>query len=793
MAQSLASKAKPVASVSDEELVQFYQKAMKSGMSESQIENAARAQGYTAADIAKVRERLDQLKSSNKLGQGSDEEESEEESNSGRIVGGKLDKKKSKSKDSAGKQSNSKDDEEALKIEEKPIEISPNGDTLKTLNIFGKSLFNNENLSFEPDLRIATPSNYVLGPDDQLIIDIFGEVLDNFKVKVSPEGTVKILNLSPIYVNGLSIEAASSKIIGKLRQVYQGLNLPGSGSSAQITLGNVRSIKVTLTGEVAMPGTYTVSSLSTLFNAIYLAGGPNAMGSYRNIKLIRNNKAIKTLDLYDFLLNADQKDNVLLRDQDIVYVPEYEHRVGIYGEVKRPMLFEMAKNETFKHLIKFAGGFTENAYTHSIQVSRNTSRERKILTITQDEVQQFLTQSGDRYFVGKVLERFENRVFATGAVFRPGFYAIEPGLTTVKELIKKSEGLREDALLSRALLKRKKDFWEPEMLAFDLGAVLRGQAPDIALQKEDSLVVYSKKELQELRSININGEVNKPGTFNFYQQMTLGDAILMAKGFKDGASFAKLEVARKILNHGQGEQGSETVEIFEFDIDDKLSLSNEAAQFALKPYDIISVRTAPNFENQRMASIRGLVTYPGSYAIKKNQRISDLIQLAGGLKEDAYINGAKFYRDSTIVGVNIGKILDDTESSENLLLLNGDQLEIPRAIQTVKMTGAIQNPVSLSFTPGNRLWDYISEAGGIRENAIKKGIYLTKLNGKSARTKHFLFFKSYPKVEPGDEIVVPAYPADRKKGLTTGEVMGLVGSLSSVSISIITLINILNR
>jgi protein involved in polysaccharide export with SLBB domain len=355
--------------------------------------------------------------------------------------------------------------------------------------IFGADLFNNDNLTFEPDMRIATPKSYQLGPDDELDIHIFGDVLDNFKVKLSPEGTIKILNLGPIYINGLTVDEATARIVSRLRQLYQGLNKPGSGSSAQVTLGNVRSIKVTLTGEVKLPGTYTVSSLATVFNALYLAGGPSNNGSYRNIRIIRGNKVIRTLDLYDFLLRADQKDNIHLQDQDIIRVTDYENRIEMSGEVKRPMIFESIKGETFKDVLRFAGGFTEKAYTYMINVRRNTSRELKLLNITQEEVGNFLPQNGDKYSVGAIIERYENKVEVQGAIFRPGMYALETGLTSIKELVKKAEGLREDAFMSRATLTRRKENFDPEVISIDLGKILRGEIADINLQREDVLNV----------------------------------------------------------------------------------------------------------------------------------------------------------------------------------------------------------------------------------------------------------------------------------------------------------------
>jgi polysaccharide export outer membrane protein len=753
---------KNIDEISDDQISIFYKKAQSSGMTEAEIEKAALMQGYSASEIARVRERISKLQLNNSV---TTLPTVQAVDNSRRTL---------ESADKKASQDVSAD--------------IPQSSSL----FFGESLFSNSKMSFEPDLRIATPKNYQLGPDDELNIDIFGEVLDNFKVKISPEGTVKILNLSPIYINGLTIDVASDRIISRLRQLYQGLNRPGSGVSGQVTLGSVRSIKVTITGEVKSPGTYTVSSLATVFNALYSSGGPSQNGSFRNIRVIRANKVVRVLDLYDFLLKADQTDNIHLQDQDIIRVADYENRVSLAGEVKRPMVFEVSKGETLKDVLRFAGGFTDKAYTYTIGLTRNTSRELKLLNITQDEVNAFLPQNGDKYKIGEILERFENRVEIAGAVFRPGVYALENGLTTVKELIKKSEGLLGNAYMNRALLVRKKDNLESEMISIDLMNLFNSDASDIALKREDLLTIYNQDELHELREVQINGQVNKPGKFAYYDGLKLGDLILMANGFKESASFSKLELARRILDHGKS-TSDETVIIKSFTIDGSLKLDNEASQFKLEPFDLISVRSAPNFESQRMVSIVGQVNYPGSYALKKNEyKITDLIFLSGGLKTEGFIDGAKLFRDSTIVGVDIKKIMSNPSSSLNLVLMNGDQIVIPRVIETVKLTGAVQNPIAFSYINGFSVRDYLSQAGGLTDLAIKKNIYVKKLNGLSTRTKRFLFWYNYPKVEVGSEIVIPAYPPDRQTGLTSAEVIGLSSSLASVAISLITLIRLLN-
>lgn len=818
-AQQVTQPKRNVDDLSDEEIALFMERAQSSGMSELQIEQMAKSQGYTASDISKMRERIatvessstsqtskstsiDQNSGSSMQGLNSMYQNSAFDMDNQRMAPTNLNKKRSTIVQPSKNYLENPLTIEERKILAKPLDIY--NDSLvasyksvqKKLSnvldkkVFGATLFQTELLTFEPDMRIATPKNYQLGPDDELNIAIFGDVLDNFKVKVSPEGTVKILNIAPIYVNGLTIEVASERIISRLRQLYQGLNKPGSGSSAQVTLGNVRSIKVTLTGEVTYPGTYTVSSLATVFNALYVAGGPSKNGSFRSIRVIRGNKVVRTLDLYDFLLRADQTNNIHLNDQDVIRVGDYENRVELTGEVKRPMIYEMVKGETFKDLLRFAGGFTEKAYTYTINVRRNTSREIRLLNITQDKVDSFLPNNGDIYTIGTIIERFENRVEVEGAIFRPGIYAIEPGLTTVKDLVKKSEGLREDAFLSRASLVRRKENYDPEILSIDLGKILRGEAADIPLQREDVLKVYSITNLREKRYVNILGEVNQPGEFEYKEGMRVGDLILMAKGLKESASFANLELARRIINHGDSNKNAEKIEIISLNIDGSLQVSNEGSQMVLQPFDIVSIRKAPNYEEQRSVLVVGMVNYPGSYAIQNNkQKISDIITRAGGLRAEGYLEGAKLVRGKITVGVNLKEILSNPASQENLQLMAGDELSIPRLLQTVKLTGSVQNPLAVSYKEDYTLKEYIAEAGGFTANANRSKTYVTYANGISNQIRKFFIFKKNPRIEPGAEIFIPALPENAKKGLTAAEAIGLTSSLVSVALTMITLIN----
>lgn len=787
--------------LTDEQIVQFYEKAQESGMTESQIEKAALSRGYTPSDIAKMKDRIAKVKANQK----NTSDDKDNTNSTGRTLPNDLSKKKTdtpaKNKnDEQDDQDNEQNPDKSLNIsklksnkDKKDSLLTEKPEMPKKVKIFGSNLFNNETLTFEPNLRIATPKSYQLGPDDELNVDIFGDVLDNYKLKVSPEGTVKVLNLSPIYVNGLTVDAASERIIGRLRQLYQGLNHPGSGASAQVTLGNVRSIKVTLTGEVKYPGTYTLSSLATVFNALYFSGGPSENGSFRNIKVIRDNKVVRVLDLYDFLLRADQKDNIRLQDQDIIRVSDYETRVEFEGEVKRPMIFEVQKGENLKDVLRFAGGFTDKAYTYTIGLKRNTSRELKLINITQDEVNTFIPQNGDKYAIGAIIERYENKVEIKGSVFRPGEYAIENGLSTVKELIRKAEGVKEDAFLNRAIITRRKENYDPEIIAFDLGKLLRGEVKDIPLIREDVITITAIGRLREIRTVTISGEVNREGTFDYIDGMTVGDLIIKSGGFTYGASVSKLQLSRRVKDDTTGLEPNQSVIIKTFDINENLQLTSEESKYVLKPFDLVYVRKSPRYEPQKNVEISGEVLFPGKYSIKdKSQRISDLIKMAGGLKEGAFLRGARFYRDTTIIGVELQKVLEKPDSKENLLLLDLDRLVIPRELQTVKLTGELLNPVSIPFNRIFTIKDYISAAGGYTEFAVRNRVYVKYANGTSGRTKHIFFIPIYPKVEQGSEIVIPSKAKNARK-LTPSERIAIVAGIASLSLTITSIVNLINK
>jgi protein involved in polysaccharide export with SLBB domain len=750
--------------LSDEQVQEFYRRAQASGLSEIQIEQAAMSQGYTLDDIAKMRRRIAQIRrQAPRTYQGSTTVDTS-------LVRSAPDGLSRRQIDSLG---------------------LPRVDSVtQRSRVFGASLFQNASLSFEPDIRIATPRNYIVGPDDEILLDIYGASADNFRLRVTPEGTVKIPNLAPVVVSGLTVEQAEKRIIARLREGgFQGLGVAGSGTYATASVGKIRSIRVTLVGEVVRPGTYTISSLGSAFNALYLAGGPNPeTGSFRRIQVIRGNRVVRTIDLYDFLLRADQRDNIRLQDQDVIRVAEYQTRVDVRGEVRRPYLFEMLPGETFQQLLAFAGGFNEEAYTASVSVRRNTARERKVITLTPDEFAQFLPLRGDRFTIGRILDRYENRVQISGAVMRPGDYALENGLTTVGELIRRADGLRKDAFTNRANIFREKANTDLENVSFDVAKLLANEVPDIPLQRQDSVVIQSIRDLREPYYVSIEGAVNKPDTFNFAENMTVSDLITLAGGFQEGATANRVEIARRIRSDSTTEQND--TQIYRFSLDRMLRLTDADARFTLQPFDIVYVRTQPYYGSQQHIVVRGEVMHAGTYAIlNRTERISDLITRAGGLKPDAYLLGAQLIRNSQIVGTDIGAIVENPNSEGNLLLQDKDTLYIPRRSDVVQIQGAVLNPSSVSYEKGVSLKNYISLSGGYTENARVRRSYVVYPNGRKDRTKGFLGIKRYPKIQPGSIIVVPFKPLDQNR-LTTIErvtILSVSGSL------ILAVLNFLRR
>ena len=776
-----------VEQLTDSQVGQLISEIERSGMSRSQIEAAALARGMPATELRKLWARIDRV--------------SRQESAVAQAGRTREQLTAAETRDLFSVFLKSPDT-----LAEKPGAES---------RIFGYELFRNENLTFEPSMNMPTPDNYRLGPGDEIIIDVWGASQQNYRPEVSPDGFIFIENLGPVQVAGLAMKEASDRILRRLRAIYSGLD---RNTWAQVSLGRTRSITVHLIGEVNMPGTYTLSSFATVFNALYASGGPTFNGSFRNVEVFRNNRLLATLDVYDFLLKGEQENNIRLEDQDVIRVSPYRVRVDLSGEVKRPGLYEVKPGETLEQVIGFTGGFTGKAYRKKLVVYRKTETERKVVNVEGDMLADFTLQDGDSIPVPSILPRFENRVTIEGAVYRPGEYALEEGMT-LNNLIAKAEGLRGDAFLSRASVYRLKEDYSLEVIPVDLRKIAEDPAADIPLVKDDLVNISSVFDLKEEYYVEISGEVKNPGQYPYMENTTLEDLIVMAGGLLESASLSRAEVARRVKVEGEEYTDSRIADIHYFRIDRDLQISGEGATFTLHPFDRVFIRKAPGWEEPRTVQVEGEVMYPGSYSLaSKQERISDLLNRAGGLTPEAYPGGARLIRRAPIdrearqkmletlqtetgdtllfalnqdteqpIGIDLEKILREPGSAHDLFLKDGDRLVIPRELQTVRLSGAVLNPVTVRYDDAYGFREYISRSGGFAEDARRSRSYVIYANGSIDKTGKFLFFNNYPKVEPGAEIVVPRKPPREK--MSAQEVVGLTSTLTSLALVVVTLIN----
>lgn len=754
----------PLDGISTQQATDYYNRAKSAGMNDNDIQKAAQQRGFTS----------DQINSMMKRVKGGDKEEQTTPKR-------ELTDDTREEQDLDDQTNNKKDS-------------TTSGQTIvnRASRIFGASFFRNSSNTFEPNLRIATPANYILGPEDEMIVDIYGNSVDNFKLKVSPEGTVKILNLAPVYVNGLTMEQAEAKILSRLRQAYSGLNRPGSGTYFSLTLGSVRSIRVMITGEVVQPGTYTVSSLATAFNALYQSGGPTRNGSYRNIEVIRNNVVVRKIDLYRFLIDADLKDNIALRDQDIILIRPYKKRVQLLGEVKREGIFEAVDGESIADLIKYAGGYTPEAVTSTLNYQRNTGTNYIIGTVQEAEVSTFKPENGDIVTVNEILDAISNKVEVIGAVTRPGTYALEDRCNTVLELIESAQGIGPRAFLNRATLERSSGTSQTGILAIDLEKLISKQIEDIPLLPGDVLTIKSIDDLKEGTYLTISGSVINPGYFFYYKDITVSDLVFQAGGFMEEGIPYRIEVSRRIKNDTTGVPDSQNVKIFTLNIEDNLKLNPEDQKFKLMPYDVVMIRKSPRYEVQKTVTVLGEVGFPGTYTILNNfERVSDLIPKVGGLKSDANLSGARFYRYGELIAVDLKAVQKSPDLASNLLLLDHDSLFIPRNTETVRINGGVFNPSVMNFDSRFSYKEYISQAGGYTERAWKSRAYVSYPNGRTHRTNKFLFFRSYPKIEPGSSITIPEKEAKPPREMTSSERIAIFSVIASVlSTTAILIINV---
>lgn len=676
--------------------------------------------------------------------------------------------------------------------------------------VFGRDVFNRGALTFEPNMNIATPQNYVLGPGDQLVIDIYGESQKTLVYTISPEGTVTVAGVGPVLVSGLSVTAAQNKIKNTVGSLY-------TNSEVRLTLGQTRTIMINIMGEVKTPGTYRLSSFATVFHALYMAGGINSLGTLRNVKIFRGGKLVTVVDIYEYILNGRLAGNISLQDNDVIQVDPYECLVGITGNVKRPMFYEMRRTETVGTLLKYAGGFTGNAYKKSVRLVRQTGERYTVHNVDEFDMNAFTVDDGDAVSVDAILNRYENMVEIKGAVFRPGQFNISGDVCSVRSLIQAADGLTEDAFLEHAIIHRLKEDRTLEIIPIDVKGIMDGNVADIPLKNEDVVFIPTQEELRKERVFTITGEVMTPGAYEYADNTTIEDLIVQAGGLRDGASLARVDVSRRIDDPFSSVKTRDIAETFQFDIKDGLVIRSDSA-FYLKPYDVVHVRRSPGYVMPKNITVTGEVNYEGAFTLeKKNLRLTDAIKMAGGVTEDAYIKGARLIRqmspeeqirkeavlknlrntmekndsiawekmemDNTYpIGIDLEKALAEPGGQYDIVLRENDRIDIPEYNGTVTISGDVQFPNTVTYVEGKSIKWYIENAGGYSESAKKKKTFIVYQNGLMDKGKG-------AEVEPGSEIIVPS-KKDKKVNLTG---IAAIGSALSPLATLIALIAYLSK
>jgi protein involved in polysaccharide export with SLBB domain/Skp family chaperone for outer membrane proteins len=675
--------------------------------------------------------------------------------------------------------------------------------------IFGHDIFNNKNLTFESSMNLATPQNYVLGAGDAVNVDIWGASQESVTEVISPDGTITIEGYGVINLGGLSVTQAKAKLKRVLGPRYQGSNI-------ELTLGQTRTITVSVMGEVKVPGTYTISAFATVYNALYMAGGPNDIGTLRNIKVYRKGKLLSSVDVYDFLLNGKLSGDVRLQDNDVITVSPYEALVNVTGKVKRPMFYEMKKTESAATLLRYAGGFTGDAYTKAIRVNRKAGAGYSVFSIGEFDTNSFLLMDEDSVSVDSTLNRYQNMVEIRGGVFRPGMYQVGGEISTVKSLVEAAAGLTEEAISQHAVMHRTKADRSLEMISLDLRAIMEGTAPDVPLKNEDIIYVASRQERDEKKTVTIYGEVAYPGVYRYAENETVEDLIIQAGGPTEAASLAKVDVARRVTNPNSTEAGNEISQNFSFKLNPDFTISDQA-DFTLQPFDEVYVRRSPDYNEQQNVTIEGEVQFGGNYALtNKGQRLSEVIKMAGGLTNQAYAEGTKLMRQMTPderdmmetmlrtaqrnsgndsidikklmtnatypVGIELDKALKNPGTDDDPILREGDRIVVPRYDGTVKINGEVLFPNTVYFKEGKSTDYYINLAGGTTSTAKKSMTVIIYMNGMVARAdrKH--------KPRPGCQIVVPT--KSRRKGMSLPEILSIGSSTASIATMIATIANL---
>ncbi len=762
-----------VSSLSDKQIQSLMQQASAQGMSVDQAIQIAKSRGATQSQIDDIMKRINGSKTGAATGQ--------------------------KGEYSEGLYSYAKD-----YSQKEDVVLSE-----KIKRIFGHQLFNSKKLSFEPSLNIPLSNDYVLGVNDQLTINVSGASQQTYQLTIDTNGSIIIPNIGPVSLLGMQFDDARKLIKKRLTNIFRGMAGSNPNTWADVSVSSLHSIKVNVVGEVMLPGTYTLPATASAFNALYLSGGPNENGSFRNIRVIRDNKVIKVIDVYEYLLKSDASSNIALRDQDVLLIPTYENRVDMAGNFKRPGLYELKKGETMETLMDYSGGFASDAFKGSVSVSRVNGSQKSMVDVKSTDFSSFMPETGDSINAGKILDRYENRVSISGAIFRPGRYALTSGMK-LSNLIASAQGLREDVYSNRGIIFRLGPDLTPSSQSFVVSDVQNG-SKDYDLQREDSVVIQDKFAMREKRHVRIYGEVQKNGVFEYNENMSIRDLIFLAGGLKESASESFIEISRRHDFETAAKPTDKLVDLFTLKVTRDLKVVEDDSRFLLQPFDYIYVRKAPSYFEQKTVTIEGEVLYPGPYSIQsKDERISDLLKRCGGLSSHAYVNGATLYRmpdknaemDTTIlsdlgvdstsiraakhlfngrVELQLGKILKNSNSAFNYHLKEGDRIVIPEISEEVRVAGAILNPVGLAYEPNHRANYYIDRAGGFSENANKNKVYVINSDGTTKVTKSFIF-SSYPSVGPGSKIIVPE--KDIKSKIEPSMWLAIASTFASIAVAI---------
>ena len=841
-------------SMTDSQVADFVQKEAAKGTSQSQIVTRLMQNGVDISQIRRVRKMYDRQKQN--LGLGSDEQadrtssrlrtnngkKTEEEAEADKKATAAMNRKRAATTsqrvqgNTTWKKEYDENDQDFTQMQNELSPLTKQREEKddekkedKGRKVFGRDIFNNKDLTFEPAMNIATPQSYVLGPGDAVSVDVYGASQKTFDCTVSPDGQIVIEGFGPIQVGGLSVAAAKARIRSTLGSRY-------SSSRISLSLGQTRTISVNVMGEVKVPGTYTLSAFSTVFHALYMAGGTNDLGTLRNIKIYRRNHLISVCDIYDYILNGKMTGNVRLNDGDVITVGPYDCLVNITGKVKRPMYYEMKKNESVGTLLKYAGGFPGDAYTKAVRVNRKTGREYAVFNVEEFDMSSFHVADGDSVSVDSILPRYHNTVEIKGAVFRPGMYQLGDGINSVRTLIQHAEGLTEDAFTNRAVMHRMKDDRTLKVIPVDVKGIMSGDAADIPLKENDVLFIPTRQTAMTERTITIQGEVQYPGIYKYADNETLEDFVLQAGGLKETASTVKVDVSRRVVTPHALTTDSIIARNYTFALKDGFVIDGEQG-FVLQPFDQVYVRKNPSYSVQQNVTIEGEAQFPGTYTLsKRNARLTDLLKAAGGITDIAYIKGARLERQANAdekarmeaaykmqqeqlqqqllqlaassqnsnimqigseakksqlekfqvpnsypVGIELDKAISNPQSDANIVLRAGDRLILPRYTATVKINGAVMYPNVVSFQKGKGAHYYINAAGGYAQNARKSGAYIIYMNGMVAKAK------SGAKVEPGCEIVVPS-KITRK--MSIAETMSLGTGMASIAAMIATIANV---